>query len=109
MDIQLQQPRIMENLMMFAMWGEVRIFKALLRRTMDMNKKCSNGDTVLITALTYRQDAIVEALLRYDIDLNIVCGGSTALNIAYDEDNMKMVELLKEKGAYWLETCGRNF
>jgi ankyrin repeat protein len=99
MDIQLQQPRIMENLMMFAMWGEVRIFKALLRRTMDMNKKCSNGDTVLITALTYRQDAIVEALLRYDIDLNIVCGGSTALNIAYDEDNMKMVELLKEKGA----------
>ena len=99
MDIQLQQPRIMENLMMFAMWGEVRIFKALLRRTMDMNKKCSNGDTVLITALTYRQDAIVEALQRYDIDLNIVCGGSTALNIAYDEDNMKMVELLKEKGA----------
>jgi len=100
MDIQLKQPRIMENLMMFAMWGEVKIFKALLRRTMDINKKCSNGNTVLITALTYRQDAMVEALLRYDnIDLNIVCGGITALNVAYDVDNMKMVELLKEKGA----------
>ena len=50
--------------------------------------------------MTYRQDAMVEALLRYvDIDLNIVCGGRTALNIAYDVDNMKMVELLKEKGA----------
>ena len=100
MDIQHQQPRIMENLMMFAMWGEVEIFKALLRRTMDMNKKCSNGDTVLITALTYRQDAMVEALLRYvDIDLNIVRGGRTTLNAAYEVDNMKMVELLKEKGA----------
>ena len=100
MDIQLQQPRIMENLMMFAMWGEVEIFKALLRRTMDKNKKCSNGDTVLITALTYRQDAMVEALLRYvDIDLNIVCGGRTALNAAYEVDNMKMLKLLKEKGA----------
>lgn len=86
--------------MMFAMWGEVEIFKALLRRTMDINKKCSNGDTVLITALTYGQDAMVEALLSYvDIDLNIVCGGRTALNAADIEGNVEMVELLKEKGA----------
>lgn len=100
MNIQLQQPRIMENLMMFAMWGEVEIFKALLRRTMDINKKCSNGDTVLITALTYGQDAMVEALLRYvDIDLNIVCGGRTALNAADIEGNVEIAQLLKEKGA----------
>lgn len=100
MDIQLQQPRIMENLMMFAMWGELEIFKALLRRVIDVNKKCANGDTVLITALIYRQGAMAEALLSYvEIDLNIVCGSRTALGVAYEVGNIKMVELLKEKGA----------
>ena len=88
--------------MSFAVWGELEIFKALLRRVIDVNKKGADGDTVLITALTYGQDAMVEALLSYvDIDLNIVCGGRTALGVADGVGNIKMVELLKEKGALY--------
>jgi len=100
MDIYFKQPRIMEDLMQYAAWGELNTFKALLERVIDVNKKGVAGDTVLIAAVTCRENTIVQELLRCEgIDLNIVCDGVTALNVAEIDGNFEISQLLKEKGA----------
>ncbi len=81
-----------------------KTLKFLLNKNLDINQKDNNGDTPLHKVVYYRTQISAELLISHNADVNIQNNeGKTPLfiaaNFSSNDDNLKMVKLLVEKGA----------
>jgi ankyrin repeat protein len=79
--------------------GRIAAARYLLSEGADVNAREKLGDTALTEAVFYGQVAMAKELLLQGADVNALGDRGTALDIAIDEKNGNLADLLKHYGA----------
>ena len=75
------------------------VINQLMRQGADVNARAPYGNTALTEAAFYGHLPVIKELLMRGADANAVGGGGTALDIALNQKNPAVVDLLQHYGA----------
>ncbi len=73
--------------------GNIEVVKLIIKYGANINKTDYGGNTPLIHALVNKKENIIKFLVEYGADVNIK-GGFTALELAKENNQKKIIELI---------------
>ncbi len=85
--------------------GHIAVVQLLLAKGADINTRCDCGSTALHEAVRSGQPEVALLLLEHGADVNAKASGKTALELAEEQEQEEIADLLRQRGGKNLQAA----